>query len=389
MTPSEAGRPQRASELPCDANGAPSSCGSKSWRLQSRGASGAPPPHPAPRSPFAKFTTHYFHVFFLFIQRTHPLGPFDTSPAPRRTDKELDRRRDMLTRLKDQAADLARKISRKPSAAGGPSSSRRRGDSGLDSRPRIPAPLPPFPPHSFFHPSNSSAPLLAASSAGEAARPEETAETAALDERGLLGLQQQARRGRGEDLDESCSNASTSVLSAAAATARDPGPQALRDQDTQLDALSRAAESTKARRRRLRHRRRRRRGGFCWPGESRGQGGPPTRGETRPGAAHRAGGARRAGSAPPAAGDSIRFDSIRSDPIRSGSRAARICRSRPEPARRTRGAAQDDLEDAVEHTGGRLSLAQNRLKILMRKSSECKARRRGSDPRIRIRQAGG
>ena len=85
----------------------------------------------------------------------------------------------------------------------------------------------------------------------------------------------------------------------------------------------------------------------------------------------------------------IRFDSIRSDPIRSGSRAARVCRSRPEPARRTRGAAQDDLEDAVEHTGGRLSLAQNRLKILMRKSSECKARRRGSDPRIRIRQAGG
>ena len=327
MTPSEAGRPQRASELPCDANGAPSSCGSKSWRLQSRGASGAPPRTLRPARHLPNLP-HTISTFFSYSYKAAPPLALSTYlTAPRRTDKELDRRRDMLTRLKDQAADLARKISRKPSAAGGQSSSRRRGDSGLDSRPRIPAPLPPFPPHSFFHPSNSSAPLLAARSAGEAARPEETAETAALDERGLLGLQQQARRGRGEDLDESCSNASTSVLSAAAATARDPGPQALRDQDTQLDALSRAAESTKARRRRLRRRRRRRRGGFCWPGESRGQGGPPTRGETRPGAAHRAGGARRAGSAPPAAGDSIRFDSIRSDPIRLAG-GARM----PEPA---------------------------------------------------------
>ena len=42
-----------------------------------QGGVGRAPPHPAPRSPFAKFTTHYFHVFFLFIQSRTPFGPFD------------------------------------------------------------------------------------------------------------------------------------------------------------------------------------------------------------------------------------------------------------------------------------------------------------------------
>ena len=36
--------------------------------------------------------------------------------------------------------------------------------------------------------------------------------------------------------------------------------------------------------------------------------------------------------------------------------------------------AQDDLDDAVEHTGGRMQVAQNRLKVLIRKSNDCKAR---------------